>query len=426
MNNTSALRIRQEILPLFDRTENSFSKEELVQVLSEPLKSKEEILSRQEILRGFIANHDILKDYSYSQLDFFEVYNFLASLHTKAIPKLTLMIDLQFSKERRDWARSKFIQSVLLLNRLNHFYFKRIDARVFPESYRQELQKIAQFLEDLNLINNERLIRENKVRVSHIVNFMDLLTQKVTNDEHSNFWKRLFIFEAYLSISKAIVMYGYSFPIFTENDFSFKSLYHPLLKQAVKNDITLCNNVIIFTGPNMSGKSTFLKALGLSVYLGHLGLAVPAGAAAMPYFDSISIAINLNDDIMQGYSHFMTELKNLKQVVTDASDNRKCFAIFDELFRGTNIEDALHISSSTIIGLTQFNQSYFLISTHLSQLKDMALSQENKIAAFYFDCDLQNGSPSFNYQLKKGWSELKIGKILFDKEGLPDLLNPVK
>ncbi len=423
MLNISDLKITQEIVPLFDFTENSFSKEQLFQIFGEPLRSKEDILARQHILKGFIANHAVLKDYSYSRVDFFEVYNFLSDRHTKQSSKLALTIDLQFSKEQRYWMRARFIQCVLLFYRLYHFYFKRIELKSFPETYRQELQKACSFLEDLDLVRYEELIRENKISVGHIADFMILLTQKATKDEHTTFWNRLFLFESYLSISKAIVKYRFTFPAFTEDDFTLKNLYHPLLKHPVKNDISLLNNVIVFTGPNMSGKSTFLKALSLAVYLGHLGLAVPAEAASMPYFDSISIAINLNDNILQGHSHFMTELNNLKQVVIDAGNDKKCFAIFDELFRGTNVQDALDISSSTIKGLLQFKKSYFLVSTHLSQLKEMTAGYDQQIESFYFDCNLKDNVPFFNYQLKRGWSELKIGKILFEKEGLADLLS---
>lgn len=174
----------------------------------------------------------------------------------------------------------------------------------------------------------------------------------------------------------------------------------------------------------MSGKSTLLKAVSICVYLGHTGIAVPASKAIMPFFDTISVAINLTDSIVSGYSHFMSEIMTLKNVLTEAIAGKKCFAVFDELFRGTNIEDALEISTATINGLSKFPDSLFFISTHLHQLKDMEVVKTSKVATWYIDCELKNDLPVFTYKLKAGWSDLRVGRILFDREGLNKMLQP--
>jgi DNA mismatch repair protein MutS len=179
---------------------------------------------------------------------------------------------------------------------------------------------------------------------------------------------------------------------------------------------------MLLTGPNMSGKSTFLKAISLCVYLAHVGVAVPTAEASMPFFDTLSVSINLNDDLQNGQSHFMTEVKNLKSVALEAADNKRCFCVFDELFRGTNIEDAIEISTSTLNGLTQFKNSYFFISTHLHQLKEIQSVKDGKVDMYYIDCEIQDNTPKFTYVLKQGWSDLRVGRILFEKEGLNELL----
>lgn len=172
----------------------------------------------------------------------------------------------------------------------------------------------------------------------------------------------------------------------------------------------------------MSGKSTLLKSVSICVYLAHAGLAVPASKAVIPFYDSISVAINLTDSIVSGYSHFMSEVAILKNVVTDAGKKAKCFAVFDELFRGTNIEDALEISAATISGLNKFSGSLFLISTHLHQLRQMEEIKANKITTCSIDCKLENGIPVFTYKLREGWNDLKLGRVLFEKEGLYQML----
>ena len=172
----------------------------------------------------------------------------------------------------------------------------------------------------------------------------------------------------------------------------------------------------------MSGKSTLLKAVSLCVYLGHKGLAVPASKVTMPYFTTISVAINLTDSIVSGYSHFMSEVITLKNVIAEARKGERCFAVFDELFRGTNIEDALEISTVTIKGVIQFTNSLFIISTHLHQLKDMEEIKNNRVTTSYIECEINGNTPAFTYKLKNGWSDLKLGRILFDREGLNGML----
>ncbi len=282
---------------------------------------------------------------------------------------------------------------------------------------------LNRFLLDFNLDHYEKIYQKKKTfHVTQIVELMAIVTKKVTNGEVEAFWNRWFLFEAYLSVSKGIAEHGFVFPSFETSTFSIEGLYHPLLKNPVSNDITATRNVILLTGPNMSGKSTFLKSVSLCVYLGHAGLAVPATKAVIPFFDNISVAINLTDSIVSGYSHFMTEIITLKNVVEKALQGKKCFAVFDELFRGTNIEDALEISTATIKGLTKFTNSYFLISTHLHQLKAMEEISNGKVATCFVECQLDGDTPAFTYKIKEGWSDLKIGRILFEKEGLNGML----
>jgi DNA mismatch repair protein MutS len=142
----------------------------------------------------------------------------------------------------------------------------------------------------------------------------------------------------------------------------------------------------------------------------------------MPFFNTISAAINLTDSIVSGYSHFMSEIITLKKTLTEAQGNNKCFAVFDELFRGTNIEDALEISTVTIKGLVKFTNSLFIISTHLHQLKEIEEIKNNQITTYFIECELNDNIPSFTYKLKEGWSNLKLGRILFEREGLNKML----
>jgi DNA mismatch repair protein MutS len=422
MINIQDLHIEEEIRPLFDFTYNNYSGKEVADMLSKPLGSKKEILLRQHLLKGFIANREIFKDYSYYRFSLSEVYDFFETIFVGSVSPGNLRLKFTFSDKERNQKRGRLILLVRLFYAINTNYLSRIDTSVFPAEYAAELEEMKKFFFAFNLERYETAFIKNKFRISHMVELMVIITEKVTNGEVAAFWKRWFLFEAYLSISTGIDTNGFVFPAFDDAAFSLEGFYHPVLKNPVKNDLTARRHVVLLTGPNMSGKSTLLKALSLCVYLGHTGIAVPASKAVMPFFAGISAAINLSDSIVSGYSHFMSEIITLKNVLTAAKDGAKCFAVFDELFRGTNIEDALEISTATIKGLTHFPDSLFFISTHLHQLKEMEEIKNNTIATCFIECKLADNVPAFTYKLKEGWNDLKLGRILFEKEGLNKLL----
>jgi len=421
--NTGDLRIEEEILPLFDFTFNLFSGKAVQELVTEPPATIEDILYRQQVLKGFIGNYEICKEYSFSRFNLSEIYDFFETFGVGHFFAQNMRWKLRFSEKERNQNRGRLILLIRLLSKIHTDYFSKLDTTLFPPGYAAELDLLNRFLIDFNLSHYATIYdKKKKLNIIHIVELMGIITEKVTNGQAASFWKRWFLFEAYLSVSKGIVAHGFVFPSFDTATFSIQGVYHPLLKNPVRNDITATRNVILLTGPNMSGKSTFLKAISLCIYLGHTGLAVPAEKAVIPFFDHISVAINLTDSIVSGYSHFMSEIITLKNVVEEALHGAKCFAVFDELFRGTNIEDALEISSVTIKGLTKFTDSYFFISTHLHQLQALEEISNDKVGTCFIECELKGDSPSFTYKLKPGWSDLKIGRILFEKEGLNNML----
>lgn len=422
MINTNDLNIEDEILPLFDFTFNIQSGQAVRDILKESLGSKTEILYRQQILKGFTGNRDIFEDYSFSRFDLSEIHDFFETFSAGSLLVRKLRRKLFFSEKERHQKRGRLVLLTLLFNKIYTAYLSKLDTKLFPEEYVIELEKLKSFIADFNPGHYETIYRKKKIRIPHIIDLMKVVNQKVTGGEAAAFWNRWFLFEAYLSVSKGIIKHGFVFPSFDESALTIEGLYHPLLKNPVRNDLIAKKNVILLTGPNMSGKSTLLKALSLCVYLGHAGLAVPAANASMPFFETISVAINITDSVVSGYSHFMAEIITLKDVLKEAESGAKCFAVFDELFRGTNIEDALDISSVTIKGLVKFSNSIFLISTHLHQLRDMEEIKNGKVATCFIECQLNDNVPEFTYKLKEGWSELKLGRILFEKEGLNYLL----
>lgn len=420
-NNIKDLRIEKELFPLFDNTINGYSKKILKDLLNNKLNSIEEIEYRQKILKGFISNYDILKDFSYTKRNLTEVYNFIETETFEIYLNKNKRFFIRLKNKHNHPVYSKIIQAILLFQRLNTYYFSKIIPDYFPSPYKESITFLVSFLIELRTEYYEDLFLRNKFNSKNIIDVIELFSRKKNNKDFERFWDLLFEFEAYLSVSQCIIKHKWNFPSITSNKLSLIDFYHPLLVNPVLNSFEPEKNVIILTGPNMSGKSTFLRAIGICIYFANLGLAIPAARAQIPFRESISISIDLNDNVLKGFSHFMVEIQNLKKVLNEAN-NKKCFAVFDELFRGTNNEDALEITYATIKGLIKYKDSIFIISTHLHELKNSDVIQNDYIEKFHIDCKIENNEPAFTYKINKGWSDLKLGRILFEKEGIYKLL----
>jgi len=422
MINVYDLHFKKDILPLFDHLNNEFSRTALLELLSDVPVSVDEIYARQEILRGFLKNKHLYVPFSYSKLEFNQVYGYIEEKRTQGLylSGSALKMHLLFARSECNREKGGLYQVMYFLNKIHQFYFSRLRMEVFPVVFRGRVENIRRMLDVLEVEKYYDTGRRRGFTISEVVRVLHRLEEKIGSGEMDVFWKDFFLFEAYYSLSKGIRENNLTFPVFTDGDLSIDEFYHPLLKYPVRNSLAVKDAVTLITGPNMSGKSTLLKSVGLCVYLAHLGLGVPAISCELPFFDVISIAIHLDDDIRSGYSHFMREIQTLKQVVVAARQGKRCFAIFDELFRGTNIEDALAISTTTILGLTAFTGSFFIISTHLHQLEKAAASRT--INTCCIECRLEEGIPVFTYKLQPGWSDLKIGQIIFRQEELDELL----
>ncbi|WP_221175760.1 MutS-related protein [Rufibacter immobilis] len=399
----------------------------MLQFFSEAPSSLEEVLERQAIIKSFIRNWSVLERFNYQNIDFREAFEYCTYLSNKKITKssnsfskrLFLLLQNKTIKQKK----SKLIQLVLLFDHLSSRFFNSINSSLFPPSFQEELKAFYLFVEQADIQGVSAIVKQNRFTNRQALRFEETLLRLEPRLLHKA-WEALFTFEAHFSIAKGVLKYGFAFPHFQEGVFTITEFYHPLLKHPVKNSLSLTEveNMVLLTGPNMSGKSTLLKAIGLCVYLAHLGLAVPAAAFTLPFYSLLSININSKDDLMSGYSHFMHELMALKAAVQHAAHGSSCFVVFDEIFKGTDADDAQEILQETIDGLKPHQNSLFFFSTHLQNLKNHLEVQAPEIKKCHISCTLQDNKATFNYRLAEGWSEVKIGKLLFAQTGLRELL----
>lgn len=232
--------------------------------------------------------------------------------------------------------------------------------------------------------------------------------------------------DAYYSMAKAVQKFNLQFPVVRESRepmIQAKGLYHLLLQTPVAYDVTLNpqTNFLFLTGANMAGKSTFIKSVGCAVYLAHLGMGVPVAQMELSLFDGLLSNIQVQDNIVKGESYFYNEVQRIKNTVLKITDGRKWLVLIDELFKGTNIQDAMHCSTAVIKGLVKIKNSLFILSTHLYEIGE-ELKQYPNISFRYFETTATDEQLKFSYQLKEGISNDRFGYLILKREKVVDML----
>jgi DNA mismatch repair ATPase MutS len=124
---------------------------------------------------------------------------------------------------------------------------------------------------------------------------------------------------------------------------------------------------------------------------------------------------------MKGESYFYNEVQRIKATVTKVNDGRKWLILIDELFKGTNVQDAMKCSSTVIEGLLKIRNSLFILSTHLYEIGE-DLKQYPNINFKYFETAVSDDQLQFSYQLKDGVSNDRLGYLILKREGVVNLL----
>jgi DNA mismatch repair protein MutS len=246
---------------------------------------------------------------------------------------------------------------------------------------------------------------------------------KTQAQELINIYGRL---DAWHAMAISMVHHKMVFPKFvlqTTPYIEARELYHILLPNPVPYDIHMSkdSNFMFMTGANMAGKSTFIKAVGTTVFLAHLGLGVPAKEMQLSIFDGILSNINVVDNIAKGESYFFNEVQRIKNTILKINNGKKWLVLIDELFKGTNVQDAMKCSIVVIRGLIKIQNSLFILSTHLYEIGE-ELRQYPNISFEYFETTVNGDQLEFSYQLKEGISNDRLGYLILKKEKVVDLL----
>ena len=212
------------------------------------------------------------------------------------------------------------------------------------------------------------------------------------------------------------------FPEIHEGGFTFqaKEMGHPLLRKnkRVCNDFEIngWSKVMIITGANMAGKSTFLRTVGVNLILARTGATV---CAEKMIFTPIEIYTNMRttDSLLKDESYFFAELKRIKGVLDWLQKGERIFVILDEMLKGTNSVDKLNGSKELLRKLVQF-KSVSLIATHDLKLSEMKDEFPQQVFNKCFEIRIENDELVFDYKLSDGVTKTMNATFLMKKMGI--------
>lgn len=198
---------------------------------------------------------------------------------------------------------------------------------------------------------------------------------------------------------------------------------HPVVESVIDgeyidNDVILDNNtnILIITGPNMSGKSTYMREFGIIAILNQIGSYVPATKCNLPIFDKIFTRIGASDDLVGGESTFMVEMKESAYALLNATS--KSLILFDELGRGTSTYDGMSLAGAIIDYIATKVKCKTLFSTHYHELTDM----ENKLPGIrnvHVSIDETDGDITFLHKVMDGPVDKSYGINVAKLANLP-------
>ncbi|WP_119340597.1 DNA mismatch repair protein MutS [Meiothermus hypogaeus] len=228
--------------------------------------------------------------------------------------------------------------------------------------------------------------------------------------------------DVYTALAEAAVEYGYSRPRFSHNGtLDIVAGRHPVVERStpfIPNDLSMSPSarLLILTGPNMAGKSTYLRQTALIALLAQIGSFVPAESATLPLFDRIYTRIGASDDIAGGRSTFMVEMEELATILHNAT--AQSLVLLDEIGRGTSTYDGLALAWAACEHLHDRVQAYTLFATHYFELtalpERMAAARNAHVAA-----KEEAGGLVFYHQVLPGPASKSYGLEVARLAGLP-------
>ena len=200
-----------------------------------------------------------------------------------------------------------------------------------------------------------------------------------------------------------------------EDNIIVQDISHPLILNCTTNSIEIAEKSILLTGSNMSGKTSFIRAIGLNVITGLTINTCFAKSMTFPLFKVFS-AIRISDDLMNNKSYYFEEVLTIKEMLKESENENKNLFLLDEIFKGTNTVERISAGKSVLSALTK-NNNKILVSTHDIELTDM-LSDEYEL--YHFSEMVNDKTVGFDYKLKSGKLQQRNAIKILEINQYPD------
>ena len=210
----------------------------------------------------------------------------------------------------------------------------------------------------------------------------------------------------------------------TDNTIEIINSRHPVVEKVLTDDAFVPNDIILdkhtdillITGPNMSGKSTYMRQMALTAILAQIGSFVPAKSAKIPVFDSIFTRIGAADDLVSGKSTFMVEMLDANNAIKNATENS--LILFDEIGRGTATYDGMALAQAIIEYIHEKIKCKTFFSTHYHELTDLDKSL-SKLRNVHVSARDKDGRIIFLHKIKEGPTDKSYGINVASLADLP-------
>jgi DNA mismatch repair protein MutS len=418
------------VLSLFNHETTIGGKDKLIELFNHPLTNSEQVEQRIDAIK-FLGNKDISFNFNKRTCDYIEFYLNQnpkpgAVSKIKAIEKKVMYF---LYRDNDFYTINSGIKNTLdLLKVLDNFSRSTANFEALPKLLQNFSLTIRETLEHADFAFIRSWFEEKKLsaidiaRVDYLFRYLGYGRLKVLLDI-------VYQLDVFTAASLTCKTLGFSFPVVNstgEQILKLEGVFHPFLDNPVPNDVEFNaeQNICFVTGANMAGKSTFLKSIGVSVFLSQLGFPVPAKYMETSVFEGLITTINLSDNLQHGNSHFFTEVSRVKHVAEKMNESQNMVVIFDELFRGTNVKDAFDASLSIISAFSKLRKSFFVISTHIVEVANELIAIEN-INFKFMETLFDNGLPKYSYKLQSGVTEERLGMWIVKNEGIVEIIEGI-
>lgn len=332
--------------------------------------------------------------------------------------------------EEREKKRTGLSTLKVGYNRVHGFYIEisRMQAEQAPGDYmrRQTLKNVERFItpelkayEDKALSSRERALAREKELYEGLLNQILIELNPLQESAHA-----LAELDVLNNFAERADTLGLTCPAFSdESGIEITAGRHPvvesvLTKPFVPNDVRLTekHRMLMITGPNMGGKSTYMRQIALIVLLGYIGSFVPAKAARLGPVDRIFTRIGAADDLASGRSTFMVEMTETANILHNAT--RNSLVLMDEIGRGTSTFDGLSLAFACAEYLAKTIHALTLFATHYFELTALA-DQITTVKNIHFDATEHNDKIIFLHTVNEGPASQSYGIQVAQLAGVP-------